>query len=332
MEILYLKNKLSKILLACCMFIFLGAHFVFGMDKSAPPAIPTDDRCAKVVILGYLGSGKTVFYNLLTDKLKTVKYTDHTKNTDVTNMEYDIGGRKIQVYFCDTSAEPRHKDVMDRFCDNANIVIAIVNAFDLVNKSGNPLWVPAGQMHFEELMGRLPKIAPKCRVIVVLTQKGCLGDDDNAKKLDDAWVWEDRIDSYIGSLDKMLAKKNIFVDSKYDLTLREKTIQSDETRNHKYKLEDLIADSLKKYGIENLPKTPEGFESKIFEKSFYKQNKYFIFTGKKEFSHKKYFLVDPDYKINKSTINIIDDEHIEEKTGKDSAQITDVKQKLCSIF
>lgn len=61
---LNLRSKLLKFILFAFSFVFFGINSTFGMD-SAPP-IQNDQRYAKVVFLGYFGSGKTVLYNLLT--------------------------------------------------------------------------------------------------------------------------------------------------------------------------------------------------------------------------------------------------------------------------
>ena len=173
---LNLKNKLDKVLFVFFCFIFSFCQSVFAMECA--PHVADKKYYAKVVFLGYFGAGKTVLYQLLTDQLETIENKKHTTNIDTTEVEYDVDGKKVRVFFCDTSAEPRHKDLMDKFCHNADIVFAVINAKDLINESSNPMYRPLGQRHFEKLLCRLRKIAPQCRVIVVLTQRHCIKSEE----------------------------------------------------------------------------------------------------------------------------------------------------------
>ena len=197
-----LKRKLLKIIFIAFSFIFFGINSTFGMD-SAPP-IQNDKRYAKVVFLGYFGAGKTVLYQLLTDQLETIENKKHTTNIDTTEVEYDVDGKKVRVFFCDTSAEPRHKDLMDKFCHNADIVFAVINAKDLINESSNPMYRPLGQRHFEKLLCRLRKIAPQCRVIVVLNQRHCI----ISEEYEDTDFLRKYAKDYLATIDKALNKKN----------------------------------------------------------------------------------------------------------------------------
>ena len=64
---------------------------------------------------------------------------------------------------------------------------------------------------------------------------------------------------------ELFSDSGILVDSKYELTLKDTT--GEKAINHRKTLEDLIVDSLKKYGIDKLPKTADGFKAEVVEKS-----------------------------------------------------------------
>lgn len=286
------KNKFLKIIFTL-LFAFFGSQSAFAME-SAPPV--DKKHYAKVVFLGYFGAGKTVLYEFLTDQLETIKNKQHSTNIDASEVEYDVDGKKVRVFFFDTSAEPRHKKVMDDFCKNADIVIAVVNATKLLLITDNPLLMTPEEEHFENLLCRIRKIAPKCRVIVVVTQKGKL-DNQSSKN---------RVKLYIDGLDNILKpKKNnnndsdsddddyqfahqdgkyLNIDATYDLTLFDDKLGTEKTLKHKNNLENLITESLRKYGVENLPDNSEGFAAKILEHTIYKQNTYLwgLIEGEKE--------------------------------------------------
>ena len=99
------KIKLLGILLSF-VSLFAVSSPTFGMESTE-----NYDGYAKVVFLGNFRAGKTVLYNLLCHFPKKLDDTKHTKQISFTNMKYDIDGKKIAVYFSDTSAEPCHKQV-----------------------------------------------------------------------------------------------------------------------------------------------------------------------------------------------------------------------------
>lgn len=249
----------AKIKLLGILLLFLSLFAVssptFGMESTE-----NYDGYAKVVFLGNFRAGKTVLYNLLCHFPKKLDDTKHTKQISFTNMKYDIDGRKIAVYFSDTSAEPCHKQVMDEFCHNAHIIFVVVNAKDLI-EGMNGVGVTSSQKYFENLLCSIPDLSPNCRIIVVLTQK----DNINKNLVTNAFFVKKRISQYIKDLDELFSDSGILVDSKYELTLKDTT--GEEAINHRKTLEDLIIDSLKKYGIDKLPKTADGFKAEVVEKS-----------------------------------------------------------------
>jgi len=252
------KNKLFKILF--CIFALMLWCFspVFSMEKLNSKF----DHYAKVVFIGYIGSGKTTTFELLTNTLKTLGKKNHTKQISKICVGCKLSNKNVGLLFFDSSAEPKHNKVMDEFCKNANVIIAIVNAQDLV---GNELKISNSQCEFEKLLSRVRKNAPNCRVIVVLTKKELI--DEKYTDLPPAFV-QNRISNYVQAIDMTLDKKQNKttefqnIDSKYELTLNE--IDSEETLTHKKNLQNLIAKSLLKYGVENLPKTSEGMDGRIF--------------------------------------------------------------------
>lgn len=292
---LNLKNKFLKIIFTL-LFAFFSSQSALGME-SAPPV--DKKYYAKVVFLGYFGAGKTVLYEFLTDQLKTIKNKEHSTNIDASEVEYDVDGKKVRVFFFDTSAEPRHKEVMDSFCKNADIVIAVVNATKLLLITNNPLIMTPEEEHFEKLLCRIRKIAPKCRIIVVVTQKSNINSDNKESIKSRVKLYIDNIDNYLkpkksnnsdsDSDDDNYQSvhqdgKYLNIDATYDLTLHDDKLGTEKTLKHKNKLEDLITESLRKYGVENLQDNSKGFAAKILEHTIYKQNTYLwgLIEGEKE--------------------------------------------------
>lgn len=263
---LNLRSKLLKVILFAFSLMFFGINSTFGMD-SAPP-IQNDQRYAKVVFLGYFGSGKTVLYNLLTNKQVGLDDTDHTLQIDTSVLGMNIKGTKVDVYFNDSSAEPRHKDVMYEFCKNAHIVFLVIDALKLSNRKG---WAPASQRHFEELVCKLSTLAPKCRIVIIKSKAGLI----NKKQSSRGTFAKDEVDRYVELIEENLAEEGEEVrpaDEKYDLTLTDLT--GEEAKEHRENLYRIIAESLTRYGLKNLPKEPKGFLGKIFEDKVYIQKKF----------------------------------------------------------
>lgn len=318
LKMLNLRSKLLKIIFITFSFIFFGINSAFGMD-SAPP-IQNDQRYAKVVFLGYFGAGKTVLYNLLTKRPADFNKYDHTLQINTSILGLEVNGKKVDVYFNDTSAEPRHKDVMDEFCKNSHIVFLLVDAEKLVKDKGKR--TSASQVDFEELIARLNKIAPKCRVIVVPTKLENITIDNCPR----AFFAKDEVEHYIGLIERTLRAtgKDINpIDETYYLTI--KSFNDDKAVEHRGKLYNKIAESLINFGLENLPKEPKGFLGKIFEERVYTQKKFLFWEygeEKEDLSKSKISLVRPDGNNDEKKIY---------KSGKDIEKKVNIDQK-CAIF
>ena len=322
LKMLNLRSKLLKIIFIAFSFIFFGINSTFSMD-SAPP-IQNDQRYAKVVFLGYRGAGKTTLYNLLAQNLVDMNVYKHTIQLDYEILTFGINGKKVSAYLSDTSAEPRHKEIIEKFCEDAHIIFLVFDARDLVLNISKGTLSSRSKMDFENLIGRLNKIAPNCRVITIPTKLGLLTIEECpriffAKNFDE-------VNNYVNSIVETLEKTGKGtnpIDYKYDdLTLSDLT--GEKAKEHRKKLYDIIVESLKMYGLENLPKEPKGFVAKIFEKNVYTQKKFLFWEyGKEEedLSKSKISLVRPDGD---------DDEKKIYKSGKDTEKKVEYKQ--CVIF
>ena len=213
------------------------------------------DRFAKVVFLGYFCSGKTTLYNLLTQNSVGMS-TAHTTQIDYSKIEIKVKDKSVCAYLFDTPGEPTQKVSVEEFCKNAHIIFVVVNAKNLM-EGMNGVWPNKSQNYFENLLCSIPDLSPNCRIIVVLTQKYNINKD----LVTNAIFVKARISQYIESIDECLNDSGILVDSKYELTLKD--IKGEEAIRHKNNLYDIIVKSLENYGIENLPKDPDGFREEI---------------------------------------------------------------------
>lgn len=248
---MFKKTKLIAIL-----FIFF--NFFISMTSFAY------DRFAKIVLIGQIGSGKTVLYNLLTHSNKGINDITHTKQISTNKMEYNIDDNSICVYLNDTPGEVGYKNLVNAFCHNANVVFITVDAVDFVrvkmNYRGKINHLDDITDNLENLIGELYKYNPNCRVVVVMTKMGMIGaiyEHENSKK----WkVVQSSLKHYIEDLSYI--EDN--VDETYDLTLFD--TKSKEAIDHRTKLENIIKECLRKYGIDKLPDTPDEFRAEIVKK------------------------------------------------------------------
>lgn len=300
---MFKKTKLIAILFIFFNFFISTASFAY-------------DRFAKVVFLGYFGSGKTTLYNLLTNK-RVGMNTDHTAQIDTSLLGMDVKGTEVGVYLNDTSAAPRHQECIEQFCKNAHLIFILLDASDLAQALDEESKEESEEKHenyrlsnhkdyFEKLLCNIPRIAPKSKVILVAT-----GNDSTnfyIKFGARGFFVKDHFDWYIKNWKSKFSDK--FIVATYDLTLKDTT--GEEAIKHKNNLYEIIVKSLVNYGIESLPKEPKGFLGKIFEEKVY-LSKY----GQKELSNVNYSLICPDDKLWPKTSK----ETIIEKVEKSDCEI-----------
>lgn len=249
------------------------------------------DRFAKVVVIGLTGSGKTVLYNLLTHSNKSINDTVHDKNISTEKVNYNVDSKSICVYFGDTSGEPKHKDLMEAFCHNANIVFITLDAVDLIRSKLRPTFMPKSWSSFlfkkiqsekdealdylETLIGNLYKYAPNCRVVVVLTKMEQI---DRIYEGDDNKKWKGAKRAIKNYMEEICDVVDGNVDATYDLTLYDPKSKDDleylkktekeiiqDTNEHRTKLENIIKECLRKYGIDKLPDTSDGMRAEVIK-------------------------------------------------------------------
>lgn len=126
-----------------------------------------------------------VKYDINENKEKNENYASFVRNTFLDNLnnesrknfvidhgkyEHNRPGR-FDYYIFDTSAESRHEKLIDEFCNNANAIILVVKAEDFTSpNSFSGKIVFKGSDDFYRLLRKIPKIAPKSKTIIVLTQ------------------------------------------------------------------------------------------------------------------------------------------------------------------
>ena len=216
-------------------------------------------------INGYFGSGKTTLYNLLTNK-RVGMNTDHTAQIDYSKIEFKVKDKSVCAYLFDTSAEPKHKESIERFCKNANLIFIVVYALDLVKALDEESKEESEEKHenwfsnkykeyFEKLLCNIPRIAPESKVVIILTKRALITKHNFLT----APFIKVRIDQYIENWKSKFSDQ--FIVATYDLTLKDTT--GEDAIKHKNNLYEIIAKSLENYGIENLPKDPDGFREEI---------------------------------------------------------------------
>lgn len=244
-----MQNFAKKIIL------FLFALLSFSNYTSAY------DGFAKAVILGNFRCGKSVLYNLLTGKEQFENLEHHVKIT-TSKIECNIDGRSILLYLEDTSGEPKHKELMEKFCEKSHVVFLLLDATEYSKErlKANGLraykaidMVEKKKDEFKELVTKVNEYAPGCELIVIVTKGNLLQGNVSVFELEE-------IEAFINGLKKL----GLNISQKYDLQLENLT------DNHALECRDaiqgFIVNALRRYGVNNLPKTPDGFVAKIINK------------------------------------------------------------------
>lgn len=231
------------------------------------------DRFAKVVFIGLYGAGKTACYNLLTPNNyhKNINQNLHDRQISTEKVVYNIEGKSVCVYFCDTSGEPKHGELMKAFCHSAHVVFIMMDAVNLANMG---LSGDKNSEYLEELVSHLYEYAPNSRIVVVLTKMADVNRiyGINRNRLE---FVKNKIRNYVDGI-KFSVKGN--VDNTYELMLyspldtdklkkdcksKEQVIQ--EKSDHKTKLENIIKECLIKYGVDKLPDTSDGLRAEVIK-------------------------------------------------------------------
>lgn len=90
-------------------------------------------------------------------------------NIDLHFDDNDYNRGQINCYFYDTSAEEFHENTVDEFCNNAHAIFLCVKAEDFIYRQNGKLYFQESE-DFYKLLRKIPKIAPKSKVIIFLTQ------------------------------------------------------------------------------------------------------------------------------------------------------------------
>jgi len=217
------------------IFLILS-FFIFG--DIAMAVIPR----AKVIFLGETGSGKTTLKAILAGKKPSNAYK-HTVQLDMEEQEFNVSGKIVFAHMWDTTAEMRHREIVNEFCKNAHVAVLCMAADTLVNSDFTK--------GIEGTMENLAKNAPKCRIIIVLTKT-------KGQKVSPIQV--NKAKDYIKNILIGDTLKD-YVDGWYEFP----DLNSSSLKDCSEKLTKMLECSLEKWGYENLPKEAKGMHGVIEE-------------------------------------------------------------------
>lgn len=127
-------------------------------------------------------------------------------NIDIPNVKEEA---QISYLVYDTTAEEIHEKFIDEFCNNAHAIFLCVNAEDFIDRQNGKLYFQESE-DFYKLLRKIPKIAPKSKVIIFLTQLGNIKDASNELK--------DQVKNFIKNIKDKDEFKD-YVHSSFDFTL-----------------------------------------------------------------------------------------------------------------
>lgn len=200
---------------------------------------------------------------------------------------------RIKYLLYDTTAEKIHEKFIDEFCNNAHAIFLCVNAEDFIDRQNGKLYFQESE-DFYKLLRKIPKIAPKSKVIIFLTQLGNIKNASNElkgqiKNFIENIKNQDEFKDYVHSSfdftldysepDAQKAFKSSFSYGSYRNKYTKMFISTDGTGHlwlePKFKLQELeilkkeprlnglLASLIVEHGIDYFPKTPKGFSSFI---------------------------------------------------------------------
>lgn len=254
--------------------IFICSFFALFLGDNAQAG-----RNAKVVVAGPLGAGKTTLINLITEGTGKEEY-DHTANLSDKSIERIIDGEEVRIMFMDTSGEENHKSIIKDFYKNAHVIFLVFSAEDFY---GNSKSETLQKKYFEEMLKDIVNSDSNARLVLVLTKIGNINEDN---EYEDPEFKQEEVKSYLNIYSK-LQKYNKKLDGIYDLMLYSDTTQN-EIKTHQDKLMNIIISSLKKIGINRLPKNSDNFRGTIMSKKVIDQEET---CTKDEKSHYDYYYV-----------------------------------------
>ena len=226
------------------IFLILS-FFIFG--DIAMAVIPR----AKVIFLGETGSGKTVLKTILTGKEPSWDY-QHTVQLDMAEEEIKLPAflskKTVIAHFWDTSAEMRHRKIINKFSEGAHVAILCVAANTLFNSNFTK--------GIEDTMENLAKNASKCRIIIVLTKTK----NDNQGNVTSP-VQVNKARDYVKNVLIGQAFKNQ-VEGWYEFP----SLDGDEVKKCRKQVSNLLVTALKNYGYNNFPLKADGMHGRIVEK------------------------------------------------------------------
>ena len=203
---------------------------------------------------------------------------------------------EINCYFYDTSAEQFHENAVDEFYNNAHAIFLCVKAEDFIDRKNGKLYFQESE-DFYKLLRKIPKIAPKSKVIIFLTQienvEGASNELKNQiKNFIENIKNQDEFKDYVHNsfnfqLDysdpitqKIFQHHNvnsIYVskdsENKYikEFIGKFHTVYTSDIA-YKFKcnpgLYGLLSSIISEYGLDYFPKTPKGFSATIEEKKY----------------------------------------------------------------
>lgn len=212
-----------------------------------------------------------VKYDINENKEKNENYASFVRNTFLDNLNNESrqnyvlswksehkGPSRFYYYIFDTSAESRHEKLIDEFCNNANAIILVVNAQDFTAPN-----LFSGKITFKEsydfykLLRKIPKIAPKSKTIIVLTQIDNIKNNDLENQIREfikSIKTNNEFKDYVFDTHEVMINEN---DERFEINKRcEGIIQS---------LYDIFLQGYKKYGDNYFEQSYDKFFARIEE-------------------------------------------------------------------
>lgn len=118
-------------------------------------------------------------------------------------------GMELDCFIYDTTAESKHESLVDEFCNNAHAIFLCVKAEDFTDRKNGKLYFKESE-DFYKLLRKIPKIAPKSKVIIFLTQIENIEGASNELK--------NQIKNFVGNIKKQNEFKD-YVHSSFNFDL-----------------------------------------------------------------------------------------------------------------
>lgn len=198
------KTTLHSLLKCADGSTFIDSHTLKPDECMYPKHTINISVQTKTVVDTDLNFDNNYYFN---DDVRVHRFAPHQFRNGCIRLGDDE--MKLDCFIYDTTAESKHESLVDEFCNNAHVIFLCVKAEDFTYRKNGKLYFKESE-DFYKLLRKIPKIAPKSKVIIFLTQIENIEGASNELK--------NQIKNFVGNIKKQNEFKD-YVHSSFNFDL-----------------------------------------------------------------------------------------------------------------